>query len=132
MSSCVGSITLVPSKDLSTTLPNTTQIRPQYFRKSMCVHWDVRLKGIQKTLSHVLSHMNTAQLSILYLDISPHWGQAAPRGSAILGQPLRKTKQALYYPLATKIQEQLVLRRGHISCHTDKNSYFYLILAKRP
>ena len=31
---------LVPNIGISTTISNTTQIRPQHFRKVMCVHWE--------------------------------------------------------------------------------------------
>ena len=32
-------VVLVPNIDIITTISNTTQIRPQHFRKVMCVHW---------------------------------------------------------------------------------------------
>ena len=32
---------LVPNIGISTSVSNTTQIRPQYFRNFMCVHWDL-------------------------------------------------------------------------------------------
>ena len=35
-------VVLVPNIGISTSISNTTQIRPQHFRKVMCVHWDVR------------------------------------------------------------------------------------------
>ena len=55
-----------------------------------------------------------------------------PEVGAIPGQPTKETKQALYILQGTKIEEQLVSRRKRNSCYTVKNSYFYLILAKRP
>ena len=33
-------VVLVPNIGISTSISNTTQIRPQYFRKVMCVHWE--------------------------------------------------------------------------------------------
>ena len=33
-------VVLVPNIDISTTISNTTQIRPQHFRNLMCVHWE--------------------------------------------------------------------------------------------
>ena len=33
-------VVLVPSISISTSISNTTQIRPQHFRKVMCVHWE--------------------------------------------------------------------------------------------
>ena len=33
-------VVLVPNISISTTISNTTQIRPQHFRKVMCVHWE--------------------------------------------------------------------------------------------
>ena len=35
-------VVLVPNIGISTSISNTTQIRPQHFRNFMCVHWDVR------------------------------------------------------------------------------------------
>ena len=33
-------VVLVPNIGISTSISNTTQIRPQLFRKVMCVHWE--------------------------------------------------------------------------------------------
>ena len=33
-------VVLVPNIGISTSISNTTQIRPQHFRKVMCVHWE--------------------------------------------------------------------------------------------
>ena len=33
-------VVLVPNIDISTTISNTTKIRPQHFRNLMCVHWE--------------------------------------------------------------------------------------------
>ena len=33
-------VVLVPNISISTSISNTTQIRPQHFRKVMCVHWE--------------------------------------------------------------------------------------------
>ena len=33
-------VVLLPNIDLSTTKPNTTEMRQQHFRKFMCVHWE--------------------------------------------------------------------------------------------
>ena len=33
-------VVLVPNNGISTTISNTTQIRPQHFRNFMCVHWE--------------------------------------------------------------------------------------------
>ena len=53
-----------------------------------------------------------AQIKLLlafYLHICvPRGDGPLPEVSAILGQPVRKTKQALYIPRSTKIEEQLV------------------------
>ena len=64
--------------------------------------------------------------------VSPKGDGPLPEVGAILGQPVKETKQALYILQDTKIEEQLVSQRKRNSCYTVKNSYFYLILAKRP
>ena len=33
-------VVLVPNIGISTSISNTTQVRPQHFRKVMCVHWE--------------------------------------------------------------------------------------------
>ena len=56
----------------------------------------------------VLSY-NSANLSKLsFLNWVPRGDGPLPEVGAILGQPVRKTKQALYIPRSTKIEEQLV------------------------
>ena len=56
-------VVLVPNIGISTSISNTTQIRPQHFRKVMCVHWEcawcqcqILVLGPEYPMLHKYSH----------------------------------------------------------------------------
>ena len=66
-------VVLVPNIDISTILSNTTKIRPQHFRKVMCVHWEcvvlVPNIGISTSISNITQIRPQQLRNFMYV----HW-----------------------------------------------------------
>ena len=73
----------------------------------MLNHYDINIYSFfEVILPHTIKH--TSIVSNLPSYCVPRGDGPLPEVGAILGQPVRKTKQALYIPRSTKIEEQLV------------------------
>ena len=74
--------------------------------KRLSIVTNIHAHFLKSYCHHPIKH--TSVLSHLPSYCVPKGEGPLPEVGAILGQPVRKTKQALYIPRSTKIEEQLV------------------------